>query len=148
MVLTAKQWAMGFGLSALLLGALPMLPLSVSSTATLHAAELIDHDSHMIPARLKLFQHLLSLSPGFFSRTSTGELMARFNEVHALQTALSNSLVTIIKEPVTVISLAAFLLAATAGYATLWMVVVADMGTSLLVIFNGLRLLSRNGDTA
>lgn len=45
MVLTAKQWAMGFGLSALLLGALPMLPLSVSSTATLHAAELIDLNS-------------------------------------------------------------------------------------------------------
>ncbi len=41
---------------------------------------------------------------------------------------------------------AAFLLAATAGYATLWMAVAADMGTSLLVIFNGLRLLSRNGD--
>ena len=43
---------------------------------------------------------------------------------------------------------AAFLLAATAGYATLWMAVAADMGTSLLVIFNGLRLLSRNGDAA
>ena len=60
--------------------------------------------------RLNLFRHLLSLSPGFFSRTSTGELMARFNEVYVLQSALSNSLVTIIKEPVTVISLAAFLL--------------------------------------
>jgi len=43
---------------------------------------------------------------------------------------------------------AAFLLAATAGYATLWMAVAADMGTSLLVIFNGLRLLSRNGAAA
>ena len=43
---------------------------------------------------------------------------------------------------------AAFLLAATAGYATLWMAVAADMGTSLLVIFNGLRLLSRNGSAA
>ncbi|MGE5188670.1 MAG: HAD-IC family P-type ATPase, partial [Gemmatimonadota bacterium] len=41
---------------------------------------------------------------------------------------------------------AAFLLAATAGYATLWMAVAADMGTSLLVIFNGLRLLSPGDD--
>ena len=40
---------------------------------------------------------------------------------------------------------AGFLAAAAAGYATLWMAVLADMGTTLLVIFNGLRLLRRNG---
>ena len=34
-----------------------------------------------------------------------------------------------------------FLLLATAGLATLWMAVFADMGTSLLVTFNGMRLL-------
>jgi Cd2+/Zn2+-exporting ATPase len=39
---------------------------------------------------------------------------------------------------------AAFLVAATAGFATLWMAVAADMGTTLLVIFNGLRLLREN----
>jgi Cd2+/Zn2+-exporting ATPase len=38
----------------------------------------------------------------------------------------------------------AFLVAATAGLATLWMAVAADMGTTLLVIFNGLRLLREN----
>jgi Cd2+/Zn2+-exporting ATPase len=43
---------------------------------------------------------------------------------------------------------AGFLIAATAGFATLWMAVAADMGTTLLVIFNGLRLLGRNGRTA
>jgi len=36
---------------------------------------------------------------------------------------------------------AGFLGLAVAGYATLWMAVLADMGTTLLVIFNGLRLL-------
>jgi Cd2+/Zn2+-exporting ATPase len=36
---------------------------------------------------------------------------------------------------------AAFLALAVAGVATLWMAVVADMGASLLVIANGLRLL-------
>jgi Cd2+/Zn2+-exporting ATPase len=36
---------------------------------------------------------------------------------------------------------AAFLLLAIAGYATLWMAVAADMGASLLVIANALRLL-------
>lgn len=34
-----------------------------------------------------------------------------------------------------------FLLLALLGHATLWMAVFADMGTSLLVVFNGLRLL-------
>ncbi len=42
---------------------------------------------------------------------------------------------------------AGFLAAAAAGYATLWMAVVADMGTTLLVIFNGLRLLRRSGSS-
>jgi subfamily B ATP-binding cassette protein MsbA len=59
--------------------------------------------------RVRLFQHLLSLSPGFFSRTSTGELMSRFHEVNALQSVISSSLVTLIKEPVTIISLLALL---------------------------------------
>ncbi len=39
---------------------------------------------------------------------------------------------------------AAFVLLAVLGEATLWMAVAADMGTSLMVIFNGMRLL-RNG---
>ena len=39
---------------------------------------------------------------------------------------------------------AGFVAAAAAGYATLWMAVAADMGTTLLVIFNGLRLLRGN----
>jgi len=36
---------------------------------------------------------------------------------------------------------AVFLAMAVGGYASLWMAVLADMGTTLLVIFNGLRLL-------
>ena len=36
-----------------------------------------------------------------------------------------------------------FLTLALAGQATLWMAVFADMGGSLLVVFNGLRLLRR-----
>jgi len=41
---------------------------------------------------------------------------------------------------------AGFLGLAVAGYATLWMAVLADMGTTLLVIFNGLRLLRTRTD--
>ncbi len=34
-----------------------------------------------------------------------------------------------------------FLLLALSGHATMWMAVFADMGASLLVVFNGMRLL-------
>jgi Cd2+/Zn2+-exporting ATPase len=36
---------------------------------------------------------------------------------------------------------AVFLVLAVAGYSTLWMAVFADMGVSLMVVLNGLRLL-------
>jgi Cd2+/Zn2+-exporting ATPase len=39
---------------------------------------------------------------------------------------------------------AAFLALAAAGAASLWMAIAADMGASLLVVFNGLRLLRDN----
>ena len=38
---------------------------------------------------------------------------------------------------------AAFVIAAVAGVATLWMAIVADTGASLLVTANGLRLLKK-----
>ena len=40
---------------------------------------------------------------------------------------------------------AVFLLLAVMGQATMWMAVFADMGASLLVVFNGLRLLRWQG---
>jgi len=45
MLSTAKTWAMGFSLVALLLGVLPFFPLPPTSPAILHAAELIDLNS-------------------------------------------------------------------------------------------------------
>ena len=42
---------------------------------------------------------------------------------------------------ISVVLKAAFLVAAVAGVATLWMAVVADTGASLIVIANALRLL-------
>ena len=38
---------------------------------------------------------------------------------------------------------AVFFILALAGKATLWMAVFADMGASLIVVFNGMRLLKR-----
>jgi Cd2+/Zn2+-exporting ATPase len=41
-----------------------------------------------------------------------------------------------------------FLILTFTGYATMWMAVFADMGASMLVVFNGLRLLNHGGDKA
>jgi Cd2+/Zn2+-exporting ATPase len=57
--------------------------------------------------------------------------------------ALGRRMVSLIRQNVaaSLAIKAVFLTMAVAGYASLWMAVLADMGTTLLVIFNGLRLL-------
>ena len=61
--------------------------------------------------RVRLFAHLFTLPLSFFHRTSTGELMSRIgNDVAGLQGALSSMTLTIVKDPVTLVSLLAFLL--------------------------------------
>ena len=60
--------------------------------------------------RVKLFDHLLNLPMSFFSKNSTGELISRVSDVYTLQSILGNSLVVMIKDPVTVIGIGATLI--------------------------------------
>jgi ATP-binding cassette, subfamily B, bacterial MsbA len=60
--------------------------------------------------RSKLFNHLMDLSANFFNRVSTGELMSRLTEVNGLHQTISQALVVIIKEPVTLLGLTGWLL--------------------------------------
>lgn len=61
--------------------------------------------------RIRLFQHLLNLSAGFFSKANTGELMSRImNDTSALQNLISFVSSTMIKDPVTLVALASYLL--------------------------------------
>jgi subfamily B ATP-binding cassette protein MsbA len=60
--------------------------------------------------RVRMFRHVLSLGSSFFSRSSTGTLMSQLQAADSIQHALGNSWVTIIREPITVISLVALLL--------------------------------------
>lgn len=56
--------------------------------------------------RTRLYAHLLHLPPGFLQRHSTGELMSRVsNDITALHTLLASSLVTLIRDPVTLLVL-------------------------------------------
>lgn len=61
--------------------------------------------------RVRLFSHLLDLSASFFSRASSGELISRvMSDTMALQNTLSYATATIVKDPVTLASLLAYLL--------------------------------------
>ena len=61
--------------------------------------------------RVRLFEHLMNLSAGFFSRMRTGELMSRtLSDTATLQNIISNATSVIVKDPVTLVSLLAYLL--------------------------------------
>ena len=61
--------------------------------------------------RSRLFAHLFNLDLSFFTRSSTGELMSRvLNDIGVLQNTVSYHVATIVKEPVTLLSLLGFLL--------------------------------------
>ncbi len=61
--------------------------------------------------RIKLFAHLLNLSSSFFDRATSGELISRvMNDTAALQHVIGNITGVIVKDPVTLASLLAYLL--------------------------------------
>ena len=61
--------------------------------------------------RVRLFQHIVSLSAAFFSRTSTGELMARImSDTGTLQNIISNATTVMVKDPVTLVSMLGYLM--------------------------------------
>jgi subfamily B ATP-binding cassette protein MsbA len=54
--------------------------------------------------RARLFEHLLNLPASFLARNSTGELMSRVGDVGVLQNMIGVSMVTIIKEPISILT--------------------------------------------
>jgi subfamily B ATP-binding cassette protein MsbA len=54
--------------------------------------------------RVALFEHLLGLSPAFFSRRHSGDLMSRFSaDVQAVEVAVSNAIASYIRDGLTVV---------------------------------------------
>src|SRR5208282_6354078 len=62
--------------------------------------------------RTRAFEHLLNLPLSFFSANSTGELMSRVQDFGVLQSVMTNSVMTMVKEPVQVVMFSAILIAA------------------------------------
>jgi subfamily B ATP-binding cassette protein MsbA len=62
--------------------------------------------------RIRLFEHLMNLSAGFFTRSNTGELISRItNDTSVVQGIISNATATIIKDPVTLLTALSMLIA-------------------------------------
>jgi subfamily B ATP-binding cassette protein MsbA len=60
--------------------------------------------------RARLFEHLLNLPFSFLSKTSTGELMSRVGDVGVLQNMIGVAMVTIIKEPISILTKVIFMI--------------------------------------
>ena len=56
--------------------------------------------------RARIFEHLLNLPLSILSRNSTGELMSRIGDVGVLQNMIGVSMVTLIKEPIRLLTFA------------------------------------------
>lgn len=56
--------------------------------------------------RARVFDHLLNLPMSFLSRNSTGELMSRIGDLGMLQNMIGSYLVTLIREPINLVSFA------------------------------------------
>jgi ATP-binding cassette, subfamily B, bacterial MsbA len=60
--------------------------------------------------RTRLFTHLLNLSAGFYTENSSGQLISRvMNDTQSLQVILSNATSVVVRDPVTLVSLLAYL---------------------------------------
>jgi subfamily B ATP-binding cassette protein MsbA len=55
--------------------------------------------------RLKLFEHVIHLPMGFFSRTSTGDLTARIDGALGVVNTINGSFATIIRDPISIVGL-------------------------------------------
>ena len=61
--------------------------------------------------RVRLFGHLLNLSAGFYNENASGQLISRvINDTGALQIILNNATSVIVRDPVTLVGVLAFLL--------------------------------------
>ena len=61
--------------------------------------------------RVRLFGHLLNLSAGFYNENASGQLISRvINDTGALQNILNNAVSVVVRDPVRLIGIVAFLL--------------------------------------
>jgi subfamily B ATP-binding cassette protein MsbA len=60
--------------------------------------------------RVKLFEHIIHLPMGFFSRTSTGDLTARIEGAMGVVNTINGSFATMIRDPISIVVLVVFVI--------------------------------------
>ena len=74
--------------------------------------------------RNDLYHKVTDLNPGFFSQRKTGELISRFtNDINLIQQSITESLSSIVREPVTVAAFLALIFYLNAGLAVISLVI-------------------------
>ena len=95
----------GFAVLAILTIPLVMLVRNLTTYLNIYLLQWVSVRA-ITDLRIRVFNHLLNMPLSFLSKISTGEIMSRINgDTGQLQVGISNALVTLIKDPVTVVSL-------------------------------------------
>ncbi len=98
--------------------------------------------------RVQLFRHLLDLSAGFYSTNSSGQLIARvMNDTNALLNILNNAVSVVVRDPVSLISVLAFLLWQQPRLTLITMIVLPAVMIPILVYSRKIRRSSREAQT-
>ncbi len=99
--------------------------------------------------RNQLYQHSINLSMSFFSKNSTGTLMSRIlNDVNLMQSALSDVLVTLLRETTTLIALTCYAFWADWKMALMAFVAIPATAVPAAAIGKRIKKFSRQGQEA
>ncbi|MGA9779972.1 MAG: ABC transporter ATP-binding protein [Limisphaerales bacterium] len=98
--------------------------------------------------RVLLFRHLLDLSAGFYSKNSSGQLISRvINDTVALQNILNNAVSVVVRDPVSLIGILAFLLWQQPKLTLITMVALPAVMIPLVIYSRKIRRSSREAQT-
>ncbi len=99
--------------------------------------------------RNQLYEHCINLSMRFFSRTSTGGLMSRIlNDVNVMQAALSDVLVTLLREVTTMVALIGYAFYADWKMALMAFIVIPAAAWPAAALGKKIKKFSRRGQDA
>jgi len=144
---TAESIAVRVGIDEYYAGLLPEEKVSAVGrlTETYGAAAMVGDGVNDAPALAKATVGIAMGAAGTDSALETADVALMGDDLSSLALALRLSRATLrtVRSNValSLVAKALFLVLAVAGVSTLWMAVVADTGTSLLVTLNGLRML-------
>jgi ATP-binding cassette, subfamily B, bacterial MsbA len=94
--------------------------------------------------RTRLFAHLLNLSAGFYTENSSGKLISRvINDTQSLQTILNGATSVIVRDPISLITILAFLFSQQPKLTLISMIVLPVCAIPIIIFSRKVRRASR-----